>query len=71
MLRFFKFETQLGPLVPRDEVSAHLAQLAHLYETSSPVLSNIYALLAALSPESLPGNFSCMTTMLVSYTVLL
>ncbi len=55
VLRFFKHETQLGPIVPKDAISAHLAKLAQLYEGSSPVLSNIYALLAPLSPESLPG----------------
>ena len=55
VLRFFKHETQLGPIVPKDAISGHLAKLAQLYEGSSPVLSNIYALLAPLSPESLPG----------------
>lgn len=56
VLRFFKHETQLGPIVPKDAISGHLAKLAQLYEGSSPVLSNIYALLAPLSPESLPGE---------------
>lgn len=54
--RFFQYETQLGPIIPRDDISAHLAQLAQLYEASSAVLSNIYALLSPLSAESLPGK---------------
>ncbi len=56
LLRFFAYQTQLEQIVPKDEISGHLAQLAQLYEASSLVLSDIYALLAPLSPESLPGK---------------
>jgi hypothetical protein len=55
LLRFFAHETLLEPIVPRADISGHLAQLAALYEDSAPQISNIYALLAPLSPESLPG----------------
>ena len=55
MIRFFKYETQLGAVVPKQHIANHLQQLAHLYDTSSPVLSNIYALLSCLSPDQLPG----------------
>ena len=56
VIRFFKYETQLGAVVPKQQIASHLQQLAHLYETSSPVLSNIYALLSCLSPDQLPGH---------------
>ncbi len=48
-------QEQLEPITPCADISAHLAELSHLYETSCPLLSNIYMLLAPLSPESLPG----------------
>ncbi|BDA40960.1 hypothetical protein COCOBI_01-6140 [Coccomyxa sp. Obi] len=51
-----QLQSQLEPITPCADISAHLAQLAHLYEASCPVLSNIYMLLAPLSPESLPGG---------------
>ena len=57
VIRFFKYETQLGAVVPKQQIANHLQQLAHLYETSSPVLSNIYALLSCLSPDQLPGYY--------------
>ena len=53
---FMAVQSQLEPITPCADISAHLAQLAHLYEASCPVLSNIYMLLAPLSPESLPGK---------------
>lgn len=53
---FVAVQSQLEPITPCADISAHLAQLAHLYEASCPVLSNIYMLLAPLSPESLPGE---------------
>ena len=56
VIRFFKYETQLGAVVPKQSIAHHLQQLAHLYESSSPVLSNIYALLSCLSPDQLPGD---------------
>lgn len=60
VIRFFKYETQLGDVVPKQQIANHLQQLAQLYQTSSPVLSNIYALLSCLSPDQLPGHaFSC------------
>lgn len=55
LIRFFKYETQLSAVVPKQQIANHLQQLAQLYETSSPVLSNIYALLSCLSPDQLPG----------------
>lgn len=48
-------QEQLEAITPCTDISAHLAELSHLYEASCPVLSNIYMLLAPLSPESLPG----------------
>ena len=56
VIRFFKYETQLGLVVPKQQIANHLQQLAQLYQTSSPVLSNIYALLSCLSPDQLPGH---------------
>ncbi len=56
VIRFFRYETQLGAVVPKQNIANHLQQLAHLYESSSPVLSNIYALLSCLSPDQLPGE---------------
>ncbi|KAL0036203.1 hypothetical protein WJX79_007899 [Trebouxia sp. C0005] len=56
VIRFFRYETQLGAVVPKQNIANHLQQLAHLYESSSPVLSNIYALLSCLSPDQLPGG---------------
>ena len=56
VIRFFKYETQLGAVVPKEQIANHLQQLAQLYETSSPELSNIYALLSCLSPDQLPGH---------------
>jgi hypothetical protein len=56
VIRFFRYETQLGAVVPKQSIANHLQQLAHLYESSSPVLSNIYALLSCLSPDQLPGE---------------
>lgn len=56
VIRFFKYETQLGVVVPKQQIANHLQQLAQLYQTSSPVLSNIYALLSCLSPDQLPGH---------------
>jgi hypothetical protein len=53
---FVNAQEQLEPITPCAEISAHLAELSHLYEASCPVLSNIYMLLAPLSPESLPGG---------------
>jgi hypothetical protein len=47
-------QEQLEPLTPHDDISTHLAELSHLYEGTCPVLSNIYMLLAPMSPESLP-----------------
>lgn len=58
VIRFFKYETQLSAVVPKQQIANHLQQLAQLYETSSPVLSNIYALLSCLSPDQLPGYCS-------------
>lgn len=55
VIRFFKYETQLGAVVPKQQIANHLQQLALLYETSGPVLSDIYALLSCLSPDQLPG----------------
>ena len=52
------------------DISAHLAQLCHLYEGTSPAISQLYAELAPLSPESLPGAgppiCACMTQRLPS-----
>ena len=48
-------QEQLESVTPCDDISKHLAELAHLYEGTSPMLSNIYLLLAPLSPEALPG----------------
>lgn len=42
--------------MPQDAISSHLVQLSHFYEANSPVLSNLCALLAPLSPDSLPGT---------------
>ena len=56
VIRFFKYETQLGLVLPKQQIANHLQQLAQLYQTSSPVLSNIYALLSCLSPDQLPGH---------------
>ncbi|DBA95921.1 TPA: hypothetical protein ACH3X1_001448 [Trebouxia sp. C0004] len=56
VIRFFRYETQLGAVVPKQDIANHLQQLAHLYESSSPVLSNIYALLSCLSPDQVPGG---------------
>ena len=41
LLRFFPFQTQLQAVVPVAEISAHLAELAQLYEAPSPLLSNM------------------------------
>lgn len=51
-------QAQLEDIVPRTAISRHLAELAHLYEATSPVLANLYALIAPLSPESLPQSAS-------------
>ena len=56
MIRFFQYETQLGPVLPKQDIANHLQQLAQLYQSSSPVLSDIYTLLSCLSPEQLPGE---------------
>ena len=51
-------QAQLEEIVPRTAISRHLAELAHLYETTCPVIANLYALIAPLSPESLPQSAS-------------
>ena len=51
-------QAQLEDIVERTAISRHLAELAHLYEATSPVLANLYALVAPLSPESLPESAS-------------
>jgi hypothetical protein len=48
-------QEQLEPLLATADIRAHLAQLSHLYEGTSPALSRTYAELAPLSPESLSG----------------
>lgn len=48
-------QEQLEPILAVADISAHLAQLCHLYEGTSPAISQLYAELAPLSPESLPG----------------
>ena len=47
-------QAQLEDIVPCSAISRHLAELAHLYEATSPIIANIYVLIASLSPESLP-----------------
>ena len=47
-------QAQLEDIVPCSAISRHLAELAHLYEATSPTIANIYVLIASLSPESLP-----------------
>lgn len=56
VIRFFQYETQLGSVLPKQDIANHLQQLAQLYQSSSPVLSDIYTLLSCLSPEQLPGE---------------
>ena len=51
-------QAQLEEIIPRTAISRHLAELAHLYETTCPVIANLYALIAPLSPESLPQSAS-------------
>ena len=51
-------QAQLEDIVPRTAISRHLAELAHLYEATCPIIANIYALIAPLSPESLPQSAS-------------
>ncbi len=51
-------QAQLEEILPRTAISRHLAELAHLYETTCPVIANLYALIAPLSPESLPQSAS-------------
>ena len=41
--------------MPLGDIRAHLAKMSELYEASDGGLAGIYALLATLSPESLPG----------------
>lgn len=49
-------QAQLEDIVPCGAISRHLEELAHLYEATCPAIANIYALIAPLSPESLPGG---------------
>lgn len=65
VIRFFKYETQLGPVLPKQDIANHLQQLAQLYQNSSPVLSHIYTLLSCLSPEQLPGATQCSFDLLL------
>ena len=58
LLRYLAFQTQLQAVLPAADISQHLAQLGQLYEAQSPVLGDIYTLIAPLSPESLPGELA-------------
>ena len=56
--RYFRWQTRLEAVLPGDAIAAHLVQLSHFYEANSPVLSNLCALVAPLSPDCLPGTSS-------------
>ena len=58
LLRLRMLQAQLEDIVPRAAISRHLAELAHLYEATCPVIADLYALIAPLSPESLPQSAS-------------
>lgn len=55
LLRYLPLKAQLQDFLPVREIGQHLAQLAQLYEDQSPLVANVYAIMATLSPESLPG----------------
>lgn len=56
LVRFISLQTELQGVVPTTAVRQHLAQLGQLYEAQSPLLGEIYMLIAPLSPDSLPGE---------------
>ncbi|KAK9813346.1 hypothetical protein WJX73_001697 [Symbiochloris irregularis] len=60
--RYFRWQARLENVVPNDTISSHLVQLSHFYEATSPTLSNLCALVAPLSPDTLPGDTACFVT---------
>ena len=62
LLRYLPSKAQLQDLVPSREISQHLAQLGQLYEDQSPLIANVYTIMAPLSTDSLPGTSPVLGT---------
>ena len=49
-------KSQIQDILPTDEISRHLAQLAELYEAQSHLLAKQFAAMASLNSDSLAGK---------------